>query len=146
MGNVMRTFDAPSTKKCQDHIPGILSAMSYGVRGTAHTTARATPMQLVFGRDGVPNVPHLADWKCIQSRKQTEINRNNAKENRKRKTHAHQLNECVLVKNDWTSKYGTTSYKGPCEIVKINDNGTVQIRMDNVLDTCNIRNMKPHNN
>ena len=146
MGNMMRTFDVPSTEKCQDQIPGILSAISYGVRSTIHTTTRATPMQLVFGRDGILNVPHLANWKYIQSRKQAEINRNNIKENRKRRTYTYQLNEYVLVKNDWTSKYGTTSYKGPYEIVKINDNGTVQIRMDNVLDTYNIRNIKPYNN
>ena len=101
-------------------------------------------MQLVFGRDAIPNVPHVADWKHTQSRKQTAMNGNNAKENRKRKPHAHQPNQNVLAKNEWTSKHGATAHKGPCRIVKINDDGTAQLQMDNVLDTCNVRSMKPH--
>ena len=116
------------------------------IRSAIHTATRATPMQLVFGRDAILNVQHTANWKCIQSRKQTEINRNNANENREGKQCAHQLNECVLVKNDWSLKCGTTSHKGPCTIVKINDNGTVQMWMDNVLDTHNVHSMKPHDN
>ena len=146
MGNMMRTFDIPSAETCADQIPGVFAAIACGICSAIHTTTRATPMQLVFGRDAILNVPHIANWKYIQSRKQAEINRNHLNENRKRKTHTHQLNECVLVKNDWTSKCGTTACKGPCPIIKINDNGAVQLRMDNVLDTHNIRNMKPHNN
>ena len=103
-------------------------------------------MQLVFGQDAILNVLHIVNWKYIQSRKQNEINQNHLNENRKRRTYAYQLNEYVLVKNDWTSKYGTTSYKGPYPIVKINDNGTVQLRMDNVLDTHNICNIKSYDN
>ena len=46
-----------------------------------HVTVWATPMQLVFGRDSTLNAQHIADWKCIQSREQTVIVKNNIKEN-----------------------------------------------------------------
>ena len=84
MGNMMCTFDIPSMETCVDQIPGIFAAIAYGIRSTIHTTTRATPMQLVFGRDAILNVLHIANWKYIQSRKQTEINRNHLNENRKR--------------------------------------------------------------
>lgn len=145
MGNMLRTFDIPSTETCEEQVPGILAAIAYGIHSTIHTTTRATPMQLVFGHDAILNIQHIADWKYIQSRKQNEINQNNLNENRKRSNYTYQLNEYVLMKNEWSSKYGTTSYKGPYRIVKINDNGTVQIRMDNMLDTYNICSIKPYN-
>ena len=54
------------------------------------------------------------------------------------------MNKYVLLKHDWTSKYGTTVYKGPYPIRKINNNGTVQLQMDNILDTYNICAIKPY--
>ena len=73
------------------------------------------------------------------------IVKNNIKENIKRKEYIYELNELVLVKQDWSSKYGTTAYRGPYPITKINDNGTVQVQMDKILDTVNIRQLKPYN-
>ena len=35
---------------------GVLSAVAFAMRATIHTTTRATPMQLVFGRDAIHNV------------------------------------------------------------------------------------------
>ena len=144
MGNMLRTYDLPDGETTQDQIPGILAAISFGIRSTIHTTMRATPMQLVFGRDSILNVQHLADWKYIQSRKQKMIIKNNIRENAKRTEYVYDLNELVLLKRDWSSKYGTTSYDGPYPITKINDNGTVQLQMDNVYDTVNLRNIKPY--
>ena len=57
----------------------------------------------------------------------------------------YELNELVLIKQDWSSKYGTTAYRGPYPITKMNDNGAVQVQMDKILDTVNIRQLKPCN-
>ena len=103
-----------------------------------------TPMQVVFGRDSIMNIQHLADWRYIQSRKQDLINLNNKKENKTRKEHTYVVDDRVLVKQDQLTKYGTTQYKGPYTIIKVNDNGTVRIRMGNVFDTYNIRQIKPY--
>ena len=85
IGNMICIFDIPSTETVQDQIPGMLEAIAYGIRSTIHMTTRATPMQLVFGRDSILNIKHVADWKYIQSRKQDMIVKNNIKENKKRK-------------------------------------------------------------
>ena len=142
----MHMFDIPSAETCNKQIPGTLSAVACRICSAIHATTCATPMQLVFGWDAILNVPHMANWKCIQSQKQTEINGNHLNKKCERKECAHQSNKCVLIKNKWSSKCGTTSCKGSCLIVKINDNGTVEMRMDNVLDTHNVRSIKPCDN
>lgn len=98
MGNVLRTYEIPKGEVTQDKIPGTLAAISFGICSALHTTMQATPMQLVFGRDSILNVQHLADWKYIQSRKQKLIIKNNKRENAKRTEYAHDLNELVLLK------------------------------------------------
>ena len=35
-------------------------------------------------------------------------------------------------------------YKGPYEIIKVNNNGTVKIRLEHVQETVNIRRIKPY--
>ena len=63
---------------------GVLSSIRRAVNSTVHTTLRATPTQLVFGRDALLNVSFQADWELIRQRKQRMINLNNARENSKR--------------------------------------------------------------
>ena len=47
----------------------------------------------------------------------------------------------VLVKGYMSSKFGEYAYKGPYEIVEVNNNGTVEIRKGSVTDVFNIRNI-----
>ena len=103
-------------------------------------------MQLVMGRDAILNVKHEANWEYIRQRKQRMIHLNNLRENRKRREYTYHVGQQVLVKNDWTkSKYGEDPWKGPFEILKVNDNGTVRLRMGAVIDTVNLRQIKPFN-
>ena len=44
---------------------GILTAIMAAVRSTYSTTMQVTPMQLVFGRDAIMNIPFQADWDYI---------------------------------------------------------------------------------
>eukprot|EP00978_Attheya_sp_CCMP212_P045378 scaffold343876_cov75-Attheya_sp.AAC.1 len=53
VGNMIRTFELEDTDD-DDPFDGILSAVAWESRSTYHTTLKATPGQLVFGRD--------ADW------------------------------------------------------------------------------------
>ena len=40
---------------------GILSATMFAVHTTYHTTLQASPIQLVFGRDAILKIKHVAD-------------------------------------------------------------------------------------
>ena len=72
MGNMLCMFDIPNMENPEEQVPGILAAIAFGlgICSTIHTNTRTTPMQLVFGRDAILNVNHLADWRYIKSCKQ----------------------------------------------------------------------------
>ena len=66
---------------------GILAAASFAMCSTYHTTLRAIPGQLVFGRDMILNTQYLADWTAIKAHKQQLIHKNNIIENAKHIPH-----------------------------------------------------------
>jgi hypothetical protein len=114
-----------------------------------HTTMRATPMQLVFGRDAIHNVRFQADWHYIKQRRQKVILQNNERENAKRVPHTYNVGELVMVLHAQHRKYGQPRYTGPYEIDRVNDNGTVRLRQNTanggaVYRTWNIRNIHPY--
>jgi hypothetical protein len=45
---------------------GDLSSAAYAIISTFHTTLKATPGQLVFGRDTVLPINFVADWGAIE--------------------------------------------------------------------------------
>ena len=116
----------------------------FATRATYHTTTQATPAQLVFGRDAILNIKFDANWRLIRERKQHAINTNNQKENKKRISHQYRVGDKVLYRVDSLSKYSENPYDGPYEIVRVNTNGTVRLKMDAVTDTVNIRLLKPY--
>jgi hypothetical protein len=128
---------------------GVLAACRKAMNSTVHTTARATPSQLVFGRDAMLNATFQADWQFIKERKQRLIIQNNKRENAKRKPHAHNVGDVVVVKAGKGRKHGSNPYLGPMRITQVYDNGTVKLVKvaDNnggaVSQTWNIRNIEP---
>ena len=96
----------------------------FAVRATYHTTLRASPMQLVFGRYAILNIKHVADWEHIWQRKQLQINHNNMRENMRRNNHQYKVGDKILVKRKKNSKQ-ELEFMGPLPITQINDNDTV---------------------
>ena len=64
IGNIIRTFDVSNIFN-KNPWSGILAATMFAVRATYHTPLQASPMQLVFGRDAILNIKHVA--KCVPS-------------------------------------------------------------------------------
>ena len=126
---------------------GVLSAIRRAVSAVVHTTMRATPSQLVFGRDALLNVSFEADWQYIKARKQKLIVQNNIKENAKRVPHTYNVGDTVMIRLHTQRKHGSDKYTGPHTLTTVNDNGTVTLRKDAnggaVHETWNIRNLEP---
>jgi hypothetical protein len=122
----------------EDPWKGILSATAFAVRSTFHTTLRNTPGQLVFGRDMIFNIKHEANWEFIRQRKQQLIEKNNEAEYAKRIPHTYNIGDKVLIRRGTENKY-EAPYEGPYPITKVNDSGTVCVKVNNVEDTYNIR-------
>jgi protein associated with RNAse G/E len=145
IGNMIRSFQIGQIEiNEEDPWSGVLAATMFATRATYHTTNQATPAQLVFGRDAILNIKFDANWKLIRERKQRVINANNQKENNKRIPHQYRVGDKVLYRVDSLSKYSENPYDGPYEIVQVNTNGTVWLKMDAVTDTVNIRLLKPY--
>ena len=75
---MVRTFELEDRYLDKDDPwKGLLSAAAFAIRSTIHTTLQKTPAQLVFGRDMILNVTHVANWEHIKQRKQNLINKYN---------------------------------------------------------------------
>ena len=146
IGNVIRTFQVQDDAYLDEDDPwsGILAATMFAVRATYHTTLQATPTQLVFGRDAILNIQFEANWNLIRERKQKIIRLNNERENARRLPHTYHRGDKVLYAVKTAAKYGEDPFRGPYRILKVNDNGTVCLKMGAVTDTVNIRLIKPY--
>jgi hypothetical protein len=54
-----------------------LSSAAYAIRRTFYTTLKATPGQLVFGRDMLLPIKFMADWGTTEQQLQKEMGSNN---------------------------------------------------------------------
>ena len=144
IGNIIRTFELEDNYLEEDDPwKGILSATAFAVRSTFHTTLQNSPGQLVFGRDMIFNIKHTANWEYIRARKQRIINKNNERENSKRKHYEYKVGDQVLLHKGKQNKY-ETPYAGPYNILKVNKNGTVSLKVKAVTDTYNIQRIIPY--
>jgi hypothetical protein len=85
IGNVVCTFKVENQLIDEtDPWSGILNAAAWAVCSAHHTALQSTPGQLVFGRDMIWDMAHVADWQCTKQCKQTLTNKNNKKGNDKR--------------------------------------------------------------
>ena len=95
MGNIIRTFDVSNIIN-NDPWSGILATTIFAVRAIYHTTVQASPMQLVFFRDAILDIKHVADWENIWQHKQLQINQNNKRENMRRNNHQYKVGDKIL--------------------------------------------------
>src|SRR5687767_8495488 len=103
---MIRTFELETNYLDEvDPWKGILSATAFAVRSTYHTTLKKTPGQLVFGRDMIFNIQHVANWEYIRQNIQKVIERNNKAENAKRIAYLYKEGDEVLVKRGTEIKY-----------------------------------------
>jgi hypothetical protein len=144
IANMIRTFDLENNYLEEDDPwKGILSATAFAVRSTYHTTLKKTPGQLVFGRDMIFNIKHVANWEYIRQNKQKMIEKNNKAENAKRVAHSYKKGDLVLLLRGTENKY-EVPYQGPYKVIKVNDNGTVCLKIGAVEEVINLRRLTPY--
>ena len=122
----------------------ILNEVAWAIRSTHHTTNKASPGQLVFGRDMIFNTPYHADWDEIAKNKQKIINKSNVAENAKRLEYDYEIDDDILIARDGHFRKLEGPYLGPYRIVQVYTNGTVRIRRGTVTERINIRRLTPY--
>ena len=144
IGNIIRTFELQENYLDESNPwKGILSATAFAIRSTYHTTLKKSPGQLVFGRDMIFNIEHIANWEYIRASKQKIIQKNNLIENSTRIPHDYSVGDKVMLRIGSENKY-EQPYSGPHTILHVGKNGTVRLQIGAVLDTVNIRRLEPY--
>ena len=97
--NMVRMFELEINNLDVDNPwKGILSATAFAIQSTYHTMLKKTPGQLVFGRDMIFKISHVANWELIHHNKQKQIVRNNKAKNAKQVEHIYKKGNLVLLK------------------------------------------------
>ena len=135
LGDQLRTFELEERELTEEEqtFEPFLTACAYAIRCAYHTTLKATPGQLVFGRDMILPIKFQADWALIARQKQEVIDKSNKQENLKRKEHEYKVGDNILLQNT-----------GPYQVQQVFTNETVMINKGAVLQQVNIRRITPY--
>jgi hypothetical protein len=145
IGNMLRTFENNNR-----NLPpmmlfrSFISAASWAIHNTYHTTLQATPGQLAFGRDMVLSIPFRADWAQIKIRKQGLINKGVLCENASRIQHKYKVGDQVLLDKPGLLRLSTQPRTGPHTVTKIYQNSTVQLKRGAITERVTLRCLTPY--
>ena len=121
-----------------------LSAAAYSARAAIHSTLKISPGALVFHRDMLLDIPIIADLHLLQQQRQSLIDRNLMRANRKRISHDYQPGYEVLFLTYKPNKLEPRA-TGPYRIHSVHTNGTVTVnRNQYVRERFNIRRLRPY--
>ena len=108
IANLICTFELDRNYVDEDDPQkGILVADVFYIRSIYYTTNKKSPGQLVFGRDMVLPIEHVAYWRLIYQRKQTLTDKNAYIENITRTNNHFKVDDQALIKNNQATKYET---------------------------------------
>lgn len=89
------------------------------------------------------NIPLVADWHAITTKREHVINTNLMRENKKRRRFDYQINKKVLKKVHDPTKLGIRT-QGPYNIKQVHTNGTLTMELrPGITERINIRRVIP---
>ena len=98
LGKIVQTFNIQQTYVDKNYPwTVILDATEFEIHSTTSRKKNYISGQLIFGRDMILPIKHRVDWELICQRKQTQINRDNAHENRHRVEHDYNAEDKVIL-------------------------------------------------
>jgi hypothetical protein len=146
LGNMLRTQELEETPfNTTDPWSDILAKCSWALRSTFHTVARATPGQLIFGRDMIFDVAYKANWADLRKRKRNAIANANDRENNRRIKHKYIPGDLVTKDRPPIQPKLHKKRDGPYNVLRQNDNGTLRIQRGATDETVSLRRVHPYN-
>jgi hypothetical protein len=143
--DALRTYELQERElDPNDPWSSLLASASFAIRSTYHTTLRATPAQLVFGRDMLLPIKFKADWAAIKARRQDEMQRNNDRENKTQKVHEYKVGDKILLTDSRKRSKLAPPREGPYQVERVFTNGALLIRRGAILERDNIRQVSPY--
>ena len=145
LGNMMRTAGLDMSETVtEDMIDDFLTNAAWApIRSTYHTVLRSSPGAAIFGRDMLFDIPYLADWNEIGRRRQALVDRDNARENKRRKEHDYKVGDKCTLRKDGILRKAEDKNHGPYTITQVYTNGNVRIQKGTTNERVNIRRIDP---
>ena len=148
VGNILRTLlhgnDPKTVSKANELIDKALSIAMHAMQSSVHTTLGSSPGALVFNRDMFMNIPLLADWHAITTRREHVINNSLIRANKMRRRFDYIADQQVLKKLHDPTKLGNRT-SGPYRINRVHVNGTITINLQpGVTERINIQRVIPY--
>ena len=98
----------------------------HAIRTMVATTLGSTPGALAFSRDMFLNIPLVADWQAIATRREHHVNENLCQANRKRRQYDYAPGQQVLKKVHDPTKLGVrTTGLYTIDCVHVNGNSSI---------------------
>jgi transposase InsO family protein len=148
VGDVLRslsyTYVPRNYAEATNLIDTALATAAYAARTALHGTLGMSPGAMVFNRDMILDIPHIADFETLRLRRQAVIEKNNLKSNKSRISMDYQPGDKVLKLIYHPNKLEPRA-EGPYEIQKVHTNGTITIKLTPfVTERVNIRRVRPY--
>ena len=89
----------------------------------------------------------IVKWHEVWERRHKQAIRENTRENERRSIHKYTVGDKILIitkENEREGKLHDFMHKGPLEIVKVYENGTIKIKCNNFKEIIHIRRVKPY--
>ena len=147
VGNILRTLlhTTPPTdvENATELIDEALSTAMHAMRTTVATALGASPGALVFARDMFLDIPLIAEWQTIASRREQIVNESLRRQNAKRRSYDYVIGQNVYKKMVDPSKLGRR-VDGPYRVRQVHTNGNITIELrQGVTERINIRRVIP---
>ena len=146
-GDMLRTSGLENGETIDGHrLDQFITDAAWAIRSTYHTVLKATPGEAVFGRDMLFDIPFVADWSEIGRRRQELVDRNNARENKRRLPYDYVPgSKCLIISeiNGEKQRKALDKNEGPYVVTNVFTNGTVRIQRGSVNERINIRRLTP---
>jgi len=143
LGNMLRC-QLVTRSPNDDPVTDMTTAAAYAIRSTVHGVNKFSPGQLIYRRDMIQRLTIEANMELVRQRREAAIHVNNARENKRRISHAYKSGDKVLIlPNSLDPKLALN--QGPYKVISYNEkNGTLHIQRKNYIEPINVRNVRPY--
>ncbi len=129
----------------ESDIADFLTNAAWAVRSTYDTVLKTSPGAAIFGREMLFDVPFLADWKKKGEYRQSQTDKNTARENNTRVDWDFQPGDKVLLQKDSILHKTESQFESdPCRITTVHTNGTIRVQRGTKSERLNIRRVQPY--
>jgi hypothetical protein len=139
LGQMLRTSELNMAETITpDDVDGFLDNTAWAICSTYHTTLKASPGVVIFGRNMLFDIPFIADWNRIGDYRQRQTDLSTARKNSKRVAYDYKVGNKVLLTQEGILRKAKSPYsKEPWTITTVHTNGTIWIQRRTQLERLN---------